>query len=109
MSRGRNLRRGTSLKRSPRIRPANAALGASTSPRMDSAATGAARRGGEGVPISRSLARRAVTAAWGVPLVVVLVWLGGYWLLAGVIALIVIGLLEFYRMAARGGYQPIWE
>jgi phosphatidate cytidylyltransferase len=76
---------------------------------MDSAAAGAARRGGEGMPVSRSLARRAVTAAWGVPLVVVLVWLGGYWLLAGVIALIVIGLLEFYRMAARGGYQPIWE
>ena len=57
----------------------------------------------------RTLAQRALTAVWGVPLVVVLVLLGGPWLLAGVGALIVMGLLEFYQMAARGGYQPIWE
>lgn len=55
------------------------------------------------------LARRALTAIWGIPLVVALVLLGGPWLLAGVAALIVVGLLEFYHMAARAGYQPIWE
>ena len=76
---------------------------------MDSADVLAPRGGGETVSSSRGLARRAVTAAWGIPLVVVIVWLGGYWLLAGVGALIIIGQLEFYRMAARAGYQPIWE
>jgi len=76
---------------------------------MDSADLVAPRGGGEAVPSWRGLARRAATAAWGVPLVVFVVVLGGYWLLAGVGALIVIGLLEFYRMAARAGYQPIWE
>jgi phosphatidate cytidylyltransferase len=76
---------------------------------MDSAAAGVVPRGGESVASWRELARRAGTAAWGMPLVVAIVLLGGYWLLAGVAALIVIGLLEFYRMAARAGYQPIWE
>jgi phosphatidate cytidylyltransferase len=77
---------------------------------MDSAAAGVAPRGGgETVSSWRELARRAATAAWGMPLVVGIVLLGGYWLLAGAGMLIVIGLLEFYRMAARAGYQPIWE
>jgi phosphatidate cytidylyltransferase len=75
---------------------------------MDSADL-VAPRGGETVSPPRGLARRAATAAWGIPLVVAIVWLGGYWLLAGVGTLIIIGLLEFYRMAARAGYQPIWE
>lgn len=75
---------------------------------MDSADL-VAPRGGETISSWRGLARRAVTAAWGIPLVVLVVWLGGYWLLAGVGALIIIGQLEFYRMAARAGYQPIWE
>ena len=57
----------------------------------------------------RTLAQRALTALWGVPLVLVLVLLGGPWLFAGVAALIGVGLLEFYRMVARAGYQPIWE
>lgn len=76
---------------------------------MDSVDVAAPTGGGETVSSWRELARRMSTAAWGVPLVVVLVVLGGYWLLAGVEALIIIGLLEFYRMAARAGYQPIWE
>lgn len=73
-----------------------------TAVRRDAAALSAAGPG-------RTLAQRALTAAWGVPLVVVLALLGGPWLLAGVGALIVVGLLEFYQMAARAGYQPIWE
>jgi phosphatidate cytidylyltransferase len=70
--------------------------------RRDDAAVSAAGPG-------RTLAQRALTALWGVPLVVALVLLGGPWLLTGVGALIVVGLLEFYQMAARAGYQPIWE
>lgn len=56
-----------------------------------------------------ALSKRALTAVWGVPLVVGAAVLGGPWLLAGVGVLIVVGLLEFYQMTARGGYQPIWE
>lgn len=70
--------------------------------RRDDAGVSAAGRG-------RTLAQRALTAVWGVPLVVALALLGGPWLLAGVGILIVVGLLEFYRMVARAGYQPIWE
>ncbi|HEV2357225.1 MAG TPA: phosphatidate cytidylyltransferase [bacterium] len=57
----------------------------------------------------RTLGQRVLTALWGVPLVVALVYLGGPWLLAGVGVLIVVGLLEFYQMAGRAGHQPIWE
>jgi phosphatidate cytidylyltransferase len=67
----------------------------------DSAASPAGR--------GRTLAQRALTAVWGVPLVVALALLGGPWLFAGVGILIIVGLLEFYRMVARAGHQPIWE
>jgi phosphatidate cytidylyltransferase len=62
-----------------------------------------------GALVRRSLVQRALTAVWGVPLVVVLALLGGPWLLAGVGALIVVGLLEFYQLVSLAGYQPIWE
>jgi len=61
------------------------------------------------VGLGPTLSKRALTAVWGVPLVVGVAVLGGPWLLAGVGILIVVGLLEFYHMAARAGYQPIWE
>ncbi len=40
---------------------------------------------------------------------VLLIVLGNAWLLAGVAGLIVIGLLEFFRMAERIGYRPARE
>ena len=57
----------------------------------------------------RGLARRAATAVLGIPLTVLLVVLGKTWLLVGVCAAIVVGLLEFYSMAERIGYRPVRE
>jgi phosphatidate cytidylyltransferase len=58
---------------------------------------------------SRGLALRAATAVLGIPLTILLVVLGKSWLLLGVCAVIVAGLLEFYAMAERIGYRPVWE
>lgn len=46
---------------------------------------------------------------WGVPLIVLVVVAGNPWLALAVGGLIVVGLVELYRMAERGGYQPVWE
>ena len=76
---------------------------------QDVVATVRPNEGASAAGLGRTLAQRALTAVWGVPLVVALALLGGPWLLAGVGVLIVVGLLEFYQMVARAGYQPIWE
>ncbi len=60
-------------------------------------------------PAQGALATRAATAVLGIPVTVLLIWRGDPWLLVGVGALIVVGLLEFYRMAERVGYRPVWE
>lgn len=57
----------------------------------------------------RGLALRAATAVLGIPLTILLVVLGKSWLLLGVCAVIVVGLLEFYAMAERIGYRPVRE
>jgi len=49
------------------------------------------------------------TAAIGVPLIVLLVVLGTPWLFIGVAGAIVVAMAEFYRMAERAGYRPVWE
>jgi phosphatidate cytidylyltransferase len=58
---------------------------------------------------ARALATRTATAVLGIPVTVLLVVLGKLWLLGGIAAVIVVGLLEFYRMAERGGYRPVRE
>jgi len=65
--------------------------------------------GGAGTGQGRGLADRTATAALGIPLTILLVVLGNPWLLLGVAGLIVVGLLELYRMAERIGYRPVWE
>ena len=57
----------------------------------------------------RSLASRVATAALGIPVTVIFIVLGNAWLLAGIAGMIVIGLLEFYRMTERIGYRPVRE
>ncbi len=57
----------------------------------------------------RELALRVATAVLGIPLTILLVVLGKFWLLLGVCAVTVAGLLEFYGMAERIGYRPVWE
>jgi len=58
---------------------------------------------GDGLPV------RLATAAIGMPLTIIFVVLGTPWLLYGVIAVIIVGIAEFYRMVERAGYRPIWE
>lgn len=58
---------------------------------------------------AHALATRTATAALGIPVTVALVVLGNLWLLVGIAAVVVVGLLEFYRMAERGGYRPARE
>jgi len=57
----------------------------------------------------RALASRVVTGVLGGALTVALVILGQPWLFLGVATVVVIGLREFYRMAERAGYRPVWE
>ncbi len=65
--------------------------------------TGAPTSGGDGLPV------RLATAAIGMPLTIIFVLLGTPWLLYGVVAVIIVGIAEFYRMIERVGYRPIWE
>jgi phosphatidate cytidylyltransferase len=58
---------------------------------------------GDGLPV------RLATAAIGMPLTIIFVVLGTPWLVYGVIAVIIVGIAEFYRMVERAGYRPIWE
>jgi phosphatidate cytidylyltransferase len=59
--------------------------------------------------IGRPLLNRSATAILGVPVTVLLIVLGTPWLAVGVAAVIVVGLVEFYRMVERIGYRPVWE
>jgi phosphatidate cytidylyltransferase len=54
---------------------------------------------------------RALTAAWGLPLVVACCWLGGWILAAGCAVLAVVGLREFQRLGRTFGVAPEarWE
>jgi phosphatidate cytidylyltransferase len=52
------------------------------------------------------LARRLATAAVGIPVAVVTVWLGGWVMTAVVAAVVAVGAWEFYRLAGQAGYAP---
>lgn len=51
--------------------------------------------------------QRVITALWGVPLVTLLVWLGGWWFFLLVLIVAFLGGIEFYRMTAQSGGQPL--
>jgi len=57
----------------------------------------------------RTLLHRTVTAFLGGALTVALILAGGAWLALGVACTAIVGLREFYRMAERAGYSPVWE
>ena len=57
----------------------------------------------------RALGTRFATGVIGGALVVGFVLAGPPWLAAGLSAVAVVGLVEFYRMAERAGYRPVWE
>lgn len=52
------------------------------------------------------MVQRIVTAVFGIALAIVLIQLGGIPYLVAVAVLAVVGLLEFYRMAAKKGMRP---
>lgn len=56
---------------------------------------------------SRDLALRLLTAALLIPLVLLLIWAGGLWFLGAVIAVILLGLREFYRLIEDKGAHPL--
>lgn len=53
-----------------------------------------------------ALAKRIAVGAVALPAMVLLAWVGGWPYLALVAAIVVLGLSEFYRMAATGGGRP---
>jgi len=57
----------------------------------------------------RALGTRAITGVLGGALVVAFVLAGAPWLVVGLSAVALVGLVEFYRMAERAGYRPVWE
>lgn len=51
--------------------------------------------------------QRVITALWGVPLITLLVWLGGWWFLFLILVVAFLGGIEFYRMATQAGERPL--
>lgn len=56
---------------------------------------------------SSSLLPRLLTAAFGLPLLLALVWAGGIWLISGVILVASWGLVEFQGLVPGGGWWPL--
>lgn len=55
----------------------------------------------------RSLGQRSLTALIGIPIVLVCVWLGGWWAFAACALLVVLGAYELHRMMLHEGYHPL--
>lgn len=54
-----------------------------------------------------SLGQRSLTALVGIPIVLVCVWLGGWWAFAACVLLAVLGAYELHRMMLHEGYHPL--
>jgi len=54
-----------------------------------------------------SLVQRWLTAIVGIPIVVILAWLGGWWIFALLVLITLLGIYEFYRMLLHVGYHPV--
>jgi len=53
------------------------------------------------------LKQRLITALWGVPLLVTVIWFGPPWLFAFMVGVgAILGVAEFYHLASQGGEQP---
>jgi len=90
-----------------RFRGVRAGSGAST---LDSVSnSGRVAVPAQAAPRERALGTRLVTGVLGGALVVGFVLAGAPWLVVGLAAVAVVGLAEFYRMAERAGYRPVWE
>lgn len=57
----------------------------------------------------QSVGLRSLTALVGIPIVLVVLWLGGWWAFATAVLLVVLGSRELHLMMRREGYHPmIW-
>jgi phosphatidate cytidylyltransferase len=55
----------------------------------------------------RSVGQRTITSVIGIPVVLALVWFGGWWAFAGVTIVAVLGAYELHNMMLHEGYHPM--
>jgi len=55
----------------------------------------------------QGLASRLIVAAWGIPLILVLTWLGGWWTVVLVAAISLMALYEFYNLMEKIERKPL--
>jgi phosphatidate cytidylyltransferase len=56
---------------------------------------------------NRSLGQRIITAVIAIPVVLAIVWLGGWWAFAAATIVVVLGAYELHRMMLHEGYHPL--
>lgn len=56
---------------------------------------------------SRSVGLRLLTAVVGIPIVLAVLWLGGWWSFAAASLVVMLGVYELYTMMLREGYRPV--
>jgi phosphatidate cytidylyltransferase len=56
---------------------------------------------------NRSLGQRTITAFIAIPVVLAIVWLGGWWVFAAATIVVILGAYELHRMMLHEGYHPL--
>ncbi len=56
---------------------------------------------------NRSLGQRTITALIAIPVVLAIVWLGGWWAFAAATIVVILGAYELHRMMLHEGYHPL--
>jgi len=56
---------------------------------------------------NRSLVQRIITALIAIPVVLAIVWLGGWWAFAAASIVVILGIYELHRMMLHEGYHPL--
>lgn len=56
---------------------------------------------------NRSLVQRIITALIAIPVVLAIVWLGGWWAFAAASIVVILGAYELHRMMLHEGYHPL--
>ncbi len=56
---------------------------------------------------NRSLGQRTITALIAIPVVLAIVWLGGWWAFAAATFVVILGAYELHRMMLHEGYHPL--
>lgn len=56
---------------------------------------------------NRSLGQRIITALIAIPVVLAIVWLGGWWAFAAATIVVILGAYELHRMMLHEGYHPL--